>query len=562
MKQDCAGSGLATGGVAIVATLGAHDVDRVFCVPGESFLGVVDALTDAPGIALVTARHEGGAGLMAVADARLSGRPGVLMVSRAPGASNAAIAIHNAYEDGVPLVVLVGQVPRPDAGLGAFQEVDYALMYAGIVKAVIRIDDASRAEAFLAQAFHAAMSGLPGPVLVILPEDMLEEVRPAAVPVRFPVARPRAAEQDVAAAAALLEAQERPLLIAGMALNTARGRAALKAVAGRWMLPVAASARQPDILDNGDPSYVAHLGYATDRFLTERLREATAILAVGSRLGDVTSQGYSFPAAPRPDVPVIQVHESAAAIGAIRETAVPVLADCAEFLERLAAHAPAAPRWAGWREELHDRYMAWSRWTDAEADDGIVFGAVVDACARLAPDDAIVTADAGNFGGWLGRYFRYRGGQRFLNALSGSMGYGVPAAVAAALRHPERKVVCFVGDGGFLMTGNEIATARAWGAHPVIIISDNASYGTIRMHQERRHPGRKLGTDLVNPDFAALAAAYGCLALSIRQPEDIAPALEAAFRSDQLCVVHVRTSLRHISPSFTLTAPPPASPDA
>ncbi|MFG1360989.1 thiamine pyrophosphate-dependent enzyme [Xanthobacter pseudotagetidis] len=556
MNEELSGPASVTGGMAVVSALRAHDVDRVFCVPGESFLGVVDALNEAPEIELVTARHEGGAGLMAVADARLSGRPGVVMVSRAPGASNAAIAIHNAHEDGVPLVVLVGQVPRPDAGLGAFQEVDYARLYAGIVKGVVRVDDPARAEALLAQAFHAATSGLPGPVLVILPEDMLEEARPPVTAVRFPVAQPRAGDEDVAAAAALLKAQERPLLIAGMALNTVRGREALKTVAERWKLPVAASARQPDILDNNHPGYVAHLGYATDRFLVERLREATALLAVGTRLGDVTSQGYSFPAAPRPAVPVIHIHESAEAVGAVRETALPILSGCAEFLERLAVLAPAEPRWTSWRDDLHARYLAWSSWRAVEASDGIVFGAVVEACARMAPADAIITADAGNFGGWLGRYFRYGGRQRFLNALSGSMGYGVPAAVAASLRHPERKVVCFVGDGGFLMTGNEIATARAYGANPVVVISDNGSYGTIRMHQERRFPGRALGTDLANPDFAALACAFGCEALSVSRPQEIEPALAAAFRSERLCVVHVRTSLRHISPSFTLAAAP------
>lgn len=430
------GEKLTTGGRAIVASLVAHGVDRIFCVPGESFLGIIDALVDAPQIKLISTRHEGGAGFMAVADARLSGRPGVIMVSRGPGASNATIAIQNAHEDGVPLVVIVGQVERQDLGRGAFQEVNYAKTYSDLAKWTVQIDTADRAAPLMAQAFHVAQRGLPGPVIVVVPEDMLDEVCDRIDAPVFSFARPHASRSDAEAAAGLLAATARPLLIAGMAVNTERGRAALKSVADAWEIPVAASARQADILDNNHAGFVAHLGYATDTRLVNGLREASTLLAVGTRLGDVTSQGYTFPSAPHPEMPLIHVHESPETVGTLRETQLAVLADCTEFLEQLATLAPQERPWAEWRDRLHATYVQWSRWLWTSAQDGVVFGAMIDACSKHAPGDAIITADAGNFGGWLNRYFRYRTDQKFLNALSGAMGYGVPAAVAAAMRYP------------------------------------------------------------------------------------------------------------------------------
>lgn len=551
------GKKLTTGGRAIAASLLAHGIDRVFCVPGESFLGILDALVDTPQIKLVATRHESGAGFMAVADARLSGRPGVVMVSRGPGASNATIAIQNAQEDGVPLIVIVGQVERRDLGRGAFQEVNYAKTYSDLAKWTVQIDAADRAAALMAQAFHVAKRGFPGPVVVVVPEDMLDETCDRIDAPVLSVARPRSARSDAEAAATMLAAAARPLLIAGMAVNTYRGRTALKAVADAWQIPVAASARQSDVLNNDHPGFVAHLGYAADTQLVTGLREASALIAVGTRLGDVTSQGYTFPSAPRPEVPLIHIHESVDAIGTLRETQLAVLADCAEFLEQLATLAPNVRPWAGWRDELHATYAQWSRWLWTSASDGVVFGAMVDACSQHAPADAIITADAGNFGGWLNRYFRYRGDQQFLNALSGAMGYGVPAAVAAALRFPSRRVICFVGDGGFAMTGAELATALANGANPIIVLSDNASYGTIRMHQEKRYPGRVYGTGLTSPDFAAIARAHGCRSITVERNEEAEPAIVTALAHDGPFLIHVKSSLRHISPSMTL---PPQNP--
>lgn len=546
-----------TGGQIVAASLAAHGTDRVFCVPGESFLGIIDALRDHPGITLVACRHEGGAGFMAVADARLTGRPGVVMASRAPGSANVSIAVQTAQEDGVPLVVVVGQVERGDLGRGAFQEISYDRTYSGLAKAVIDIRDPGRAAEQMAQAFHTAARGQPGPVVVVVPEDMLaEEVAAPPVPV-LSVGRPQATEEAVARVAASLAAAKRPLLIAGMALSSEAGRAALRRCADAWDLPVAVTSRQGDLLDNSSPGFVGQLSYGADLEFLARLEETDCILAVGTRLGDVTSQGYRFPAVPHPEAPLHHVHPSAEALGALRRCETVTLADPAHFLGQLARLAPARRPWKVWRDELHRFFTGWSDFAraglPAEAGDGVVFGAVIAACNALLPDDAILTADAGNFGSWLNRYYLCRAPQRLLGPLSGAMGYGVPAAVAACLRHPERPVICFVGDGGMMMTGAELATALAQGAAPIIIVADNRAYGTIRMHQEKRYPGRPYATGLAELDFAGMAEAMGCRALRVTRAAEIRPALERALSTrDRPVLLHVATSLVHLSPTFTL----------
>ena len=548
-----------TGGSALAASLAAHGIDRIFCVPGESFLGLLDALESQARIEVVTTRHEGGAGFMALADARLTGRAGVAMVSRGPGCANATIAVQTANEDSVPFVLLVGQVERRNLGRGAFQEVDYGRTFSALAKAVIEITDPDRATELLAQAFHIAERGLPGPVVVTLPEDMLDSpcaAQPAPV---FGLGRPAVAEAGVARVAADLMAADRPVLLVGSALRSAEGRRALRRVADLWQMPVVVSSRQSDLLDNAHAAYAGQLAYGADPRLVEGYKATDLMLAVGTRLGDVTSQGYSFPAAPVPQIPLHHVHMAPEAIGALRVCASALLSDCAGFLDRLADLAPEATRWGGWRDRLHADWLSWSDWSRAglpdEAQDGVVFGAVIAELARQLPRDAIVTSDAGNFGAWLGRFLRLGAGQSLLGPMSGAMGYGLPAAIAASLRHPERRAVCVVGDGGMMMTGAELATACAAGAAPIVIVSDNGAYGTIRMHQERRHPGQSFATSLGRPDFAALAQSMGAMAHSVRRPEEIAPALAAAFADGtQPSLIHVRTSLQHISPLLTLSS--------
>ncbi len=539
----------------LIDTLSAHGVDRVFCVPGESYLSILDGLAHRTDVAVVTTRHESGAGFMALADARLTGRPGVAFVSRGPGAMNAAIAVHSSQQDAVPLVLFVGQVERMHRHMGAFQEVDYERMFGAMAKWVVEVHDAARLCDTVATALHAAQSGTPGPVVVALPEDMLEDgvsgtgAQPLALP------RAGACQEDLQRVAGLIAAARRPLIFAGGLLKHAAGREALQAVAESFGIPVAAAVRHADVLPNDHPQYAGHLAYGAPRELTDAVREADLVLGVGTRLGDVTTQGYTFPAAPRPAQSVVHVWPDAAAVGHIRQLALGLVADPTTFLAGLRPLAPAQPNanHLSWSERLHEVAVNLRRWDGPrDAEDGTIFAAVAQAADRVLDEDAIITIDAGNFGGWVQRLMRFGGGRTMLAPSSGAMGYGVPAAVAASLRCPDRQVLCFVGDGGFLMTGNELATAMQCHARPVLLIADNASYGTIRMHQEKHFPERVSATTLHNPDFAALARTYGALGYAVEDSSQIESALGEALAARRPAIVSVRTSLQHISVGATI----------
>lgn len=538
----------------LVAELAAQGVDRVFCVPGESYLAVLDALYDEKRIEVITCRHESGAGFMAVADAKLTGRPGVALVSRGPGATNAAIAVHTAQQDAAPVVLLVGQIERRDRGRRAFQEVDYVRTFGDMAKDVAEVHDPALLADAIARAFHVAGQGVPGPCVVVLPEDMLLD--PAPYSVRGPQPRRRAepAPQTVAAAAALVAAAERPILIAGSRFAPAPARAVLKRAVEAWGMPVAVTFRQQDLFDNRHPLFAGHLGYMLPRHQVDAYQESDLVLAVGTRLGDVTTQGYRFPTAPRPRQRLVHVYDDPTVLGAVFATDLAALADPVAFLDAFADRHPGNPRrLAPWSERLHRVYAEMARWDDKEAPDGVVFGAVIDGLRRRLGDGAVFAIDAGNFSGWLGRYFPFRASQRLLGPISGAMGFGVPAAVAAALRL-ERRVICLVGDGGFLMTGNELATAVQYRLPVTIIVANNNSYGTIRLHQEKFYPGRTIATDLGNPDFAMLGQAFGARAFRIAAPADIVAALDGALAGDGPSLVEVRTSLEHISAYTTLSA--------
>lgn len=539
----------------LVETLALHGVNRVFCVPGESYLSVLDALSQQGAIETVTCRHEGGAGFMALADARLTGHPGVVFVSRGPGAMNASIAIHSAQQDAVPLVVFVGQVERVHRHMDAFQEVDYEKVFGGMTKWVVEVRDGARLADTVAQAFHAAASGTPGPVVVALPEDMLEDLCDGAAAAPFALPQGGVSAVQLAQVAQLIAQAQRPLLIAGGLLKIDAGQAALRKAAEAFGLPVATSVRHADVLPNDHRLFAGHLTYGAPRALTEAVAEADLVLAVGTRLGDVTTQGYLFPAAPRPSQTVVQVWPDPRAVGHVRALTLGLNADPVGFLDGLRELAPAEPRAAHlrWAGQLHAVARGLRRWDGPlDAEDGVIFASMVQAADRMLADDAIITIDAGNFGGWLQRLMRFGGGRRMIAPSSGAMGYGVPAAVAASLRCPDRQVVCFVGDGGFLMTGNELATAMQTGAKPIIVVADNASYGTIRMHQELHFPRRVSATALVNPDFAGLARQFGALGLRVDHSDQIEGALRQALAADRAALIVVRTSLTHISVASTI----------
>ena len=536
---------------ALVETLAAHGVDRIFCVPGESYIAVLDALVDAPSFHVVTCRHESGAGFMALADAKLTGRAGTCFVSRGPGATNASIAVHTAQQDAMPLVLFIGQIERKDIGRGAFQEVDYAKTFADMAKSVEEVHDPDRLPEVAARAYHIAESGTPGPVIVSLPEDMLEQPTSAAAVAPSPRPRGLPGESDIAAVAELLAKAERPVLIAGGLMRSEEGRRALLAASESWRLPVAASFKYQEIFPNEHDHFAGHLGYGIPAALGEALRTADLILAVGTRLGDITSQGFTLPA---PGQPLVHVYPDPAQLGRNFPARHGVVAEPAAFLAALTArNAPPPPAGRdGWIAALHDVYTKLAEWRPLEADDGVDFGHMIKALIDHLPDDAVIAMDGGNFSSWLHRHFRFKPTHRTIGAVAGAMGLGVPGAVAAALREPDRQVVSLIGDGGYLMTGNELATAVAENAKVRLIVSNNGAYGTIRLHQERKYPGRNIATRLVNPDFAALARAFGAKGLTVREPAEAAPALREALATDGPVLIDVHSSLEHISAYATI----------
>jgi acetolactate synthase-1/2/3 large subunit len=540
----------------LVDCLAAHGVDRVFCVPGESYLAALDALHDSNAIETVICRHEGGAGFAAVGDAKLTGRPGVAFVSRGPGATNASIAVHVAEQDAVPLVLFIGQVPRAEIGRRSFQEVDYAKTFADMAKGVYVIHDAARIGEIVARAFVEACTPTPGPVVVVLPEDMLEDRIEASVV--EPLAAPRAgtpSAKELDAVLARLAKSERPLLIAGGGdLGTTRGRQALKAASEAHQLPVALTFKRQDYFPNTHPNYAGHLGFKMPTPTIQRYLGADLILAVGTRLGEATTQGYTLPQAPHPRQPLIHVHDDARQIGRNYAAAHGLIADPIAFLEALAAHPGAASaKRAQWLKTLHEplaKSMVWSPPADGLLD----MGPIVAALAETVGKDAIFVTDAGNFSGWLHRHFPFSGEHTMIGCVGGAMGIGMPAALAAALRYPKRQVILFLGDGGALMSGSELATAMQYGAKVKTFISNNGSYGTIRMHQELAYKGRVHGTQLTNPDFAKWADSFGARGLMLDTIEDAPRVVGQALAYDGPVVVDVKTAVEHVSPFATITS--------
>jgi acetolactate synthase-1/2/3 large subunit len=533
----------------IIDTLAAHGIDRVFCVPGESFLGLLDALHDRADIDTVVCRHEGGAGFMALADARLTGRPGVALVSRGPGASNAAIAVHTAQQDAVAFLLLVGQVAAADLRRDAFQEVDYRRMFGGQAKWVAEVADPARIPEVMLRALRVATSGLPGPVVVALPEDV------ALATVASPPLPPQAAHQaapapaDVVTLRQWLGAAERPLVIAGSAFEREGGREALRAFAEAWRVPVAVSFRRQDLFPNRHDLYAGDLGLANPAAQMAAFRAADPLVVLGARLSDITTQGYTFPELVRPRMRLVHVHADPGVIGTHFATDLALACDPRALLDTLGA--PAAPppvEREQWVAQLRSEREAIAAPNHFAVTDGVAFERVVAAIGAALPADAIVTVDAGNFGAPVYRVVPFAPPQRLLAPISGAMGFGVPAAVAAALRAPGRPVICFVGDGGFLMTGNELAVALERRLALKVVLAENGVYGSIRVHQARQFPGRLTGTGFVNPDLGLIAQAFGFALTRIDTEADLA-ALPRALHAPGPGFILVRSSLAAIMPA-------------
>jgi acetolactate synthase-1/2/3 large subunit len=549
-------------GHALVEALIAQGVDTAFGVPGESYLAVLDGFHEHRAhIRFIACRQEGGAAFMADAQGKLSGRPGICFVTRGPGATNASIGLHTAFQDSTPMILFIGQVASDQRDREAFQEVDYRQMFGpgtlGMAKWVGEVHDADRLPEYVARAFHTALQGRPGPVVLVLPEDML--TRETAVPVlpRVEPAQAWPAPQALAALRDRLLAAERPFMIVGGSGWTAASAAALQRFAEAWQLPVGCGFRFQDTFDNRHALYAGDVGIGINPKLAARVRDADVVLAIGVRLGEMTTGGYTLLQAPRPKQQLVHLHAGAEELGRVYAADLMLQCSLSQAGEALASlPAPDAVRWGDWTRAARADYAANLEHPSVEPLDMAV---VMKTVARLAPEDTVYTNGAGNYSGWLHRYVSYPGlqhhGRTQLACTSGAMGYGLPAAVGAALLHPARTVVNVAGDGDFLMNGQELATATGYGAQRLIsLVVDNGTYGTIRMHQERDYPGRVSGSDLYNPDFAALARAYGWRAAKVEATAQFEPAFAEALAAQQPTLIHIRLDADVSTTRTTLSA--------
>ncbi|AVH39214.1 thiamine pyrophosphate-binding protein [Pseudomonas monteilii] len=542
-----------SGGQVLVDALRVNGVERAFCVPGESYLAVLDALHDVQDeIDLIVCRQEGGAAYMAEAYGKLTGKPGICFVTRGPGATNASVGVHTAFQDSTPMLLFIGQVARDQIEREAFQEVDYRRMFGQMAKWVVQIDDAARIPELVNQAFQRAISGRPGPVVIALPEDMLTDL--VQVADARPAQRVEAAPapQALGELQALLAKAQRPLVIAGGGGWNDQAVADLKRFVQAQHLPLAASFRCQDLFDNTDPHYAGDLGLAAGPVLVDAVKQSDLLIVVGARLGEMTTGGYALVDIPTPKQALVHVHASAEEIGRVYQPTLGINAGPASFLNQAAtlpAVRPAA--FTDWVASLNCGYRG--NFETPRSPGDVQMSEVIAWLNKTLPADSILTCGAGNYTGWVHRGYQHRVFRTLLGPTNGSMGYGVPAAVAAKLTYPQRTVVAFAGDGCFLMNGQELATAVHYDARVITVVVNNGMYGTIRMHQERTYPGRVSGTELHNPDFAALARAYGLHGETVTRTEDFAAAFERCQASGKPALIDVQVDPEALTPRMTLS---------
>jgi acetolactate synthase I/II/III large subunit len=541
-----------SGGRILVDQLRIQGCDRIFTVPGESFLAVLDALHDTPEIDTIVCRQEGGVAYMADADGKMTGRPGIAFVTRGPGATNASAGVHVAFQDSTPMILFVGDLARGDKDREGFQEIDFPAFFAPVAKWAARIDDARRIPEYVARAWRVATAGRPGPVVLAIPEDMLTDEVEA---LDRPPVPPLAEAPDPGAIQALFELLKEaasPVAIIGGADWSPRAAHHWANFAFRHGIPTAASFRRQDAVDNKCGVYAGQLGYGPNPRLQQRIRDADLIIAVGTRLGESTTDGYTLVTPDHPGQTLVHVHPDPNELGRVFHADLPICADMGEFAEMVDEwQDPELVRFSC-GETAH---AEWLEWSDPKPRDGVALdlGSCVAAMRDKLPPNAIICNGAGNFSGWWHRYWRYGCLPTQLAPTSGTMGYGLPAAVAAALRFKDRPVVCVAGDGDFLMNGQELATAAQYGADLLVILVDNGAYGTIRMHQERDYPERISATVLNNPDFAALARAFGGWAETVETTADFAPALERAMAQKGIRLIHCKTDVEQITNTTTIS---------
>jgi len=549
-----AAPGERTGGRILADQLVLHGVRHAFCVPGESYLALLDALYDVRDrIELISARQDGGAGYMAGAYGKLTGAPGICFVTRGPGATNASIAVHTAFQDSDPMILFIGQVASDQAEREAFQEIDYRRMFWPMAKWVAQIDRADRIPEMLSHAFHLSVSGRPGPVVLALPEDMLSSSATVADARPYQVVQASPSAADMAKLGRLIEQAERPIVILGGTGWNDQGVADIRAFLDGFGLPVGCAFRMQDLFDNTHPNYIGEFGVGTNPALARRAREADLVLAIGARLGEMTTSGYTVLAPPVPAQKLIHVHPDPGELGRVYQGELLINSGMNAFAQAAKSLVPGRrPAYAAWTEAAHADCAAWRGSAYKAMPGKVELRDIVLQLARMLPEDAILTNGAGNYSAWLHRFYSHRVFRTQLGPTAGSMGFGVPAAVAAKVRHRDRVVVSVNGDGDYMMNGQELATAVHYRLAVVFIVVNNGMYGTIRMHQERNYPGRVIGTDLTNPDFAALARAYGAHGETVLETAQFAPALERSLASGKPALIEIRIDPDALSPQATL----------
>jgi len=545
------GAQMRHGGQVLIDQLKIQGVERVFCVPGESYLAALDGLYDS-GIETVIGRQEGGVAMMAEAHGKLTGAPGIAFVTRGPGATNASAGVHVASQDSTPMILFIGQVASDQKDREAFQEIDYGQMFGSIAKWVAQIDRTDRIVEYVSRAFHIAQSGRPGPVVLALPEDMLSAFSEGGDAPKAHGVALAASGADAIKIAARLQAAERPLVIVGGGVWSAKAAADMARFATRFELPVGTAFRRQDYFDNRHPHYAGDVGIGINPALADKVKQADVILALGTRLGEITSGGYGLFDIPKPKQRLIHVYPDATELGRIYHADQSVACSPVDMARALAGLEPDDDplRDSTWRQGLHQAYCAWGAPQHSVGD--VKMEQIIGHVNQVLPETAIVTNGAGNYAAWLHRYFDYKTYGSQLAPTSGSMGYGLPAAVAAKLAYRNRDVICFAGDGCFQMTMQEFGTAAQYGANIVVIISNNGIYGTIRMHQEQHYPGRVSGTVMHNPKFAALAQSYGGHGEVVRKTDEFPAAFERARTSNLPAIIELITDPRALSSRLNL----------
>jgi acetolactate synthase-1/2/3 large subunit len=536
-----------TGGQIVVDCLIAHGIDTAFCVPGESFLTVLDALHDVQDkIRVVVGRHEASTANMAEAYGKLTGRPGICFVTRGPGSSQASVAVHTAFQDSTPLILFIGQVAREQLGREAFQEIDYHHMFSKSAKWVTEIVDARRAPELISRAFHIATNGRPGPVVISLPEDMQTDICEGFIPAHFKRAAAAPAPEATAELQSMVETAERPLLILGGGGWSTEAVHQMRSFAERFSLPAIAGFRRQDLFDNSHPNYIGFLGFGASPGLLDAVRQSDLLLVVGERLGDTTTAGYSLIDIPRPRQKLIHVHAGAEELGILYEADLLINATARDFAAAMSRLEPTKDAmrvdWISKGRANFEKFVT----PPAVSPQNIDVPRIVRELSERLPANAIISNGAGTYTGYVHKFYQYRDYGSQLAPTSGSMGYGLPAALAAKVVHPDRPVVCFAGDGCFLMASQELATAIMHDLPIVVIVIDNSSYGSIRVHQERHFPGRVFATNLVNPDFVVLAQSYGAYAERVEKTEDFAPAFDRAIASGRPALLTFKLDINKV----------------